>query len=128
MSVRPGRLALGAVGVVVGAVGMVALADATLTRHEPVAKGSKLEIVVEAHTRGGERNQSLREMVEALLLTCRLEVTSDVGGEVTALDDDRFRATIEPGLDRSNQRQLRGCLEDWTVDHLRVDSVRFRPL
>ncbi len=128
MRAAPGRVALGALGVIVGVAGMMALRDATLTRHEPVAKGSKLEVVVEAHTRGGERSQSLHEMVEALLLTCRLEVTSDVGAEVTELGDGRFRATLEPGLDASNQRQLRGCLEDWTIDHVRIDAVSFRAI
>jgi hypothetical protein len=24
-------------------------------------------------------------------------------------------------MDETNRRQFRGCLEDWTVDHLRLD-------
>jgi hypothetical protein len=24
-------------------------------------------------------------------------------------------------MDETNRRQFRGCLEDWTIDHLRLD-------
>ena len=65
-------------------------------------------------------------MVEALLLTCRLEVSSDVVGRIRVEGDGRFRAVLRPALDATNQKQLRGCLEDWTIDSLRVDVVLMR--
>jgi hypothetical protein len=34
---------------------------------------------------------------------------------------------LEPTLDATNERQLRGCLEDWTIDHVRLDVVDFEP-
>jgi hypothetical protein len=28
---------------------------------------------------------------------------------------------LVPALDDSNQRQFRGCLEDWVIDHVKLD-------
>ncbi len=68
------RVALALIGLVIG-IGMVfALREATLSTHEPVPRDSRIELVVAAHTKGGETNQTLDEMVEAQLLACRLEV------------------------------------------------------
>jgi len=113
---------LGIVGLAVGIVGVLALREATLSTHEKVGgRGTKL--VVDADTKGGEEGQTLEEMVEAQLNTCRLEVSSDVVGELVALGDGRFRTTLEPTLDETNDRQFRGCVEDWVIDHLKVDVV-----
>jgi hypothetical protein len=30
---------------------------------------------------------------------------------------------LAPALDETNQRQFRGCVEDWIIDHLKVDVV-----
>ena len=62
-------------------------------------------------------------MVEAQLLTCRLEVASDLVGEVEREGDNRFRAVFTPSMDESNRRQFRGCIEDWVIDHVRIDVV-----
>ena len=72
----PARLALGTVGLAIGMVGVLALREATLSTHEAVT-ARQVELVVSAKTAGGEAGQTLAEMVEAQLLTCRLEVTSD---------------------------------------------------
>lgn len=42
----------------------------------------------------------------------------------TADDGEHEHAPLEPTLDRTNRRHLRGCIEDWTID-LRVDVVSF---
>ena len=123
--IAPGRLALGAVGLAVGVLGTVALREATLSTHEAVEPRSTVDVVVSARTKGGERGQTLPEMVEALLLTCRLEVHSDVVSPIHEVGDGRFRATLEPALDETDRRQLRGCLEDWTMDQVWVDVVAF---
>jgi hypothetical protein len=117
---RPGRLALGAVGLAIGIVGVLALREATLSTHEEV-DARETQLVVSGATKGGEENQTLPEMVEAQLLTCRLEVESDLAGPVERLGDDRFRAVLVPALDDSNRRQFRGCLEDWIIDHVQLD-------
>ena len=116
-----------AVGAVVGVAGLLALRDATLSTHQPVVAGSKIEVVVDAATKGGEHDQSLTEMVETYVLLCRLEVMSDVVGHVDVLAPGRYRAVLTPSMDESNRRQFRGCLEDWAIDHVRLDVVRMAP-
>ena len=123
MTIRPGRIALGIVGLALGVLAVLALREATLSTHEPVDPGSRSVLIVDARTEGGEHGQSLDEMVEALLLTCRLEVTADVTGPIIDEGGGRFRTTLAPGLDENNRRQLRGCLEDWTIDQLQVEVV-----
>jgi hypothetical protein len=118
----PGRLILGAIGLAVGVVGVLALREATLSTHEPVA-GSGVELVVSARTRGGEQHQTLSEMVEAQLLTCRLEVTSDLDGTIEELGNGRFRAVFTPAMDETNRRQFRGCVEDFMIDHVQINVL-----
>ena len=125
--IRPGRLALGVVGLAVGVLGTIALRDATLSTHEAVEPGSTVDVVVSARSKGAEQGQTIPEMVEALLLSCRLEVKSDIVGPIREEGDDRFRVTLEPAPDDTDRRQLRGCLEDWTIDQLWVDVVAFEP-
>ena len=117
------RLALGALGLAVGVVAVLALREATLSTHERVPRNSQMEVVVTARMRGAEQNQSLGEMVEAVLNACRLEVASDFMGEPESVGDGRFRAVLVPALDQTNRRQFRGCVEDWTLDQVRVDVV-----
>jgi hypothetical protein len=118
--VTPLRLLLGAVGVAIGVVGILALREATLSTHESVA-AAQTELVMSADTKGGERNQTLPEMVEAQLETCRLEVASDVDGPIESLGEGNFRALLTPALDETNRRQFRGCMEDWMIDHVRIN-------
>jgi hypothetical protein len=85
-------------------------------------------LVVSARAKGGEAGQDLAEMVEAQLLTCRLEVTSDLAGPLEPLGDGRFRAVLEPAMDRTNRRQFRGCVEDFITDHLQIDVLELEPV
>jgi hypothetical protein len=119
-----GRLMLAVVGVAIGVVAVVALREATLSTHEPVAPDSQIELVVAGHTKGAEGGQTLREGVEAQLLACRLEVNSDLVGPIESQGEGRFRAVLTPSMDDSNRRQFRGCLEDWLIDHLQLDVIR----
>lgn len=119
---RPGRILLGLVGLGVGVVAVLALREATLSTHQEVT-GRGMELIVSARTKGGEKSQRLPEMVEAQLLTCRLEVTSDLDGPIERLDSQRFRAVLDTTLDDTNKRQFRGCVEDFMVDHLQMDVV-----
>ncbi len=123
----PVKLALGTVGLAIGVVGVLALREATLSTHEAVA-ARQVELVVSAKTRGGEQSQTLVEMVEAQLLTCRLEVNSDLAGPIESLGDGRFRVVLVPAMDQTNRRQFRGCVEDFVTDHLQIDVVEFNEL
>ena len=117
---RLGVIALGVVGLGVGVVAVLLLREATLSTHEKVdARATRL--VLSGETKGGEENQTLTEMVEAQVQTCRLEVESDVSGPIERLGHGRYRAVLEPALDDTNQRQFRGCLEDWVIDHVKID-------
>jgi hypothetical protein len=113
---------LGAVGLAVGVVAVLALREATLSTHDPVT-GRGVELIVSARTKAGEQGQTVPEMVEAQLLACRLEVTSDLAGPIEPLGDGRFRAVLTPAMDETNRRQFRGCLEDWMIDHVLLDVV-----
>ena len=125
MSAGPGRVVLGAVGLAVGVLGVLAVRDATLSTHQPAVPGSEVEVVVSARSEGAERGQTLPELVEALLLTCRLEVPADLASPIRDDGGGRFRVTLAPALDKTDRRQLRGCIEDWTIDQLMVDVVSF---
>lgn len=120
-------MALAVVGVIVSLLAVLALRDATLSTHQPVPPESKIELVVDARTKGGEVGQTLTEMVEAVVLLCRLEVSSDLVGDVEVVGQGRYRAVLAPSMDDSNRRQFRGCLEDWVLDHIRLDVVRLTP-
>jgi hypothetical protein len=123
----PVKLALGAVGLAIGIVAVLALREATLSTHETVA-ARQVEVVVSARTEGGEPGQTLAEMVEAQLLTCRLEVNSDIAGPIEPLGNGRFRVLLAPAMDQTNRRQFRGCVEDFVTDHLQMDVVEFNEI
>ncbi len=120
---HPWRLVLGALGLALGAVLVFGLREATLSTHQRVPPDSRLEVVLEVETRGEEPTQTSEEITDALVATCRLEINSDPVGPVEQVGPDLFRFVIQPTLDETNKRQFRGCIEDWTVDHLLVDVM-----
>ncbi len=120
---RMGQVVMAVIGLVVGAIGVLALREATLSTHRKVTEAKRTTIVIEAEVKGTEHNQTLDETVEAILVACRLEVSSDLEAEPRPLGDGIYEATLVPALDESNRRQFRGCLEDWTLDHLLVDVL-----
>jgi hypothetical protein len=123
---RPLAVAMGIVGLALGGLGVLALREATLSTHQLVDPDSQIELVVSASARGPEPSQSLAELVDAQIRLCRLEVTSDVVGEVAPQGEDHFRAILRPSMDETNRRQFRGCIEDWLIDHVSLDVVTLR--
>ena len=133
MRVRPGAVILGAVGLAVGVGAVLAMREATLSTHQAVGKDSEAVILLDATVNDPEGGRTVDDMIEALLLACRLEVDNSVlvsepGGDPVVGRDagdghTLYRVVVRPGLDQTNQRQLRGCLEDWSIDHLRVDVL-----
>jgi hypothetical protein len=125
-------LVLGVVGLAVGGVMVSLLREATLSTHQPVSPYSQVQVTVHARVHNTERNQSLAEAVEAQLLTCRLEVTSDIvkkqsEPEPTATEGE-FTMVMQPALDETNRRQFKGCVEDFVTDGLQMDVVEMRDL
>jgi hypothetical protein len=117
-----------AFGVVVAVVAVLLLRDATLSTHQPVDPDSRIELVIHVRSKGGEAGQTVAEMAEAHLLTCRLEVSSDPVTPLADLGGGRFRVVLAPSMDSTDQRQFRGCLEDWTIDHVSSDVERLAPI
>ena len=123
MRVRPGAVVLGGVGLVVGTGAVLAMREATLSTHQAVGRDSEVVIELRAEVNDPEGGRTKDDMVEALVMSCRLEVDHSEVIDTTARDDDHYTVVLRPGLDQTNQRQLRGCLEDWSIDHLRVDVL-----
>jgi hypothetical protein len=128
VKVKPTQVIVGALGLTVGVFGVIALREATLSTHGRVDPESRVEIVLDAKTRHREFRQTVPEMVEALVLACRLEVSSDVVGLIRDDGGGRFRVVLQPALDETNEKQLRGCLEDWSLDSLRADVISMDPV
>lgn len=128
VKVKATRAALAATGLAVGAVAVFSLREATLSTHQRVPRDSRVQVVVSARARNLEDDQTLAEAVEAQLVGCRLEVASDIVGEIEDLGDGRFRAVLTPALDQTNRRQFRGCVEDWRLDGLLVDVLQLERL
>ena len=122
------KYVLAVVGLVVAVVAVLLLRDATLSTHQPVDPDSRIELVLHVRTKGGEAGQTVAEMAEAQVLTCRLEVNSDPVTPLDDLGDGRFRVILAPSMDTTDQRQFRGCLEDWTIDHVQSDVERLAPI
>lgn len=122
------RLLAGAVALAAAVVAVIALRDATLSTHQPVPAESRIELVLRLTERGGEARQTDEEMTEALILLCRLEVNSDPVSQPRALGEGRFSMVLAPSMDTTDRRQFRGCLEDWTIDHVRADVEVLRPV
>lgn len=116
------------VGLVIAVVAVVMLRDATLSTHQDVDPDSRIELVLHVRTNSAEAGQTLDEMAEAQLLTCRLEVSSDPVSPLESLGEGRFRVVLTPSMDETDRRQFRGCLEDWVIDHVTTDVERLEPI
>ncbi|MDQ3384605.1 MAG: hypothetical protein M3503_01125 [Actinomycetota bacterium] len=103
----------------VGAI--VALRETTMTRHTPVDASTEMEVVLHASSNVEQTN--LGEMVEALFVTCQLQVATNPTGPPTPLGDDTYLLGMSPALDESDQRQLVGCLEDAVLNRLQASVV-----
>ena len=121
------RLGLGLVGLVVGALAIDALQEATESRHVHIATDSKVSLDLHATRHGGSQSQTTKEMVDALLKGCRLEVNSDLDAPPEDVGEGWFHAVLRPALDPTDLKQFGGCLRDWSVGGLLVDVVRFGP-
>lgn len=97
------------------------LRQATMSTHYSTAPDSRLVVVVDAARNRSEPGVELDDMVDAQADVCGLEVSRVP--EMTPIEgtDDHFRLTLRPALDSTDRKQFRGCLEDWAVDHLRLE-------
>jgi hypothetical protein len=118
------KVVLAAVGLGIGIVAVIALREATLSTHDEVVPNRQIEVVVKGHKKNAERGQTIGEMVQAQLLACRLEVSSDLVGPIEPQGDNVFRAVFAPSMDETDRKQFRGCLRDWRIDQFKMDVIR----
>lgn len=123
---------LGIIGLAVGGLLVSLLREATLSTHQPVSPYSRVEVTVRGSIHNTEDNQTLAEAVEAQLLTCRLEVTSDIIETLSqpepSATEGEFTVVLQPKLDQTNRRQFKGCVEDFVTDGLQMDVLEMRDL
>lgn len=124
-----GRAVVALVAAVVVGAGIWWLRGETMSTHVPVDGDSRLAVVVDVDRHRAEAGHTLAEMVQAKVLTCRLEVRrADIVEQPEPVGEGRFRVVLQPSLDDTDQTQFEGCLEDWNVDHVLVDVVSMAEL
>lgn len=111
--------------------GIVALREATLTRHVQDVPGEavRLDLRVRAQLEEMPPGTTLPQLAAAVVAACAPEVRGSPEGPPELLGDPqheeaRFTTTFRPALGESDQVQLTGCVEDWLVDHVLVDVER----
>ena len=123
-----GRLPAVAVALLLVALSGVALrwaVDNTLTRHSAMDLGTSMVVRLRAERQSAAEHDE-EELVEAVVAICQLEIGGLADPDRLRLvddDDDLYEVVVEPSLDASDQRQLRGCLEDLRIDHFRATVV-----
>jgi hypothetical protein len=102
-------------------VGVLALRAELMTVEVAQPEGSYTDVVVGARVvREDAGVQSA--MTRGLVSTCRLLVNADVVEQsFRSVGDDLFAFRLRPALDEFDRRELRGCLSDLRVQHLRVE-------
>ncbi len=111
-------------------VGIFALRETTMSVHEDIPETSYLDVFVSADTLvDADPSQRLaRSQVD--LCAAEAVPLSDltVFEQTTAVSDPSpdlpvYRFRLEPGADEPDRAQLRGCLEDLRVRHLRLNVL-----
>ena len=124
MSARWVRPIAGVALVLITLGGIHVMRDATMSTHYETGADSRMVVVVHASNNRAEPGTTLDELAEAQINTCVLQVSTNIEGfEPVSGDDDRFTVTLRPALDSTDRKQYRGCLEDWSVDHVRLNVV-----
>ncbi len=115
------RLFVGLVVAALAGTSLLALRAELMTVEVEQPEGSYTEVVLAADV--VRENADVRaEMAHGLVSTCRLLVNADVVEQsFRAVDDGVFAFRLRPGLDEFDRRELRGCLSDLRVQHLRLD-------
>jgi hypothetical protein len=106
--------------------GLLFLRGKTMHRSTPEGVGGQTEVVFRAFVTR-EPPEARKPMAEALVDVCRLRVDAErVEESVETIGDGVFRVLLEPGLFRSDQEELHGCLEDLRMQHLKLDVLLLR--
>jgi|HigsolmetaAR201D_1030396.scaffolds.fasta_scaffold42444_1 hypothetical protein len=109
-----------------GALGVDVLGDLTQSRPDPVRAGAVTELVVRVEQ--DRFAQGDDAAAEALWAVCAGQTTSRPATTPVALDGGRYRIVLAPAVGENEERKLRGCLEDLTVDRVLGDVVSWRTI
>ncbi|MGY1634426.1 hypothetical protein ACI784_22230 [Geodermatophilus sp. SYSU D01186] len=115
------RLLVALTVIVLTVAGLLALRAELMTVEVEQPAGSYTDVVVA--TRVVREDPDVRaSMTAGLIGTCRLLVNAAVIEQsFRTTGDGVFAFRLRPGLDEFDRRELRGCLSDLRVQHLRVD-------
>lgn len=123
------RIAVVATLVLVG-VGVVGLRQATMSVHTEIPGDSHLDVFVSADTLVEDDPPQRLARSQVSLCAAEANPTSAVTTfePTEAVRDPApelpvFQLRLEPGLDEPDRAQLRGCLEDLRVRHLRLNVL-----
>jgi hypothetical protein len=111
-------LALLAVAVM-GAMGIVGLAELTQNRPDPVEAGSATVVTFDVDSRDYQRGDGAA--AQALWAVCSATVGGDVSGVTAPAEgavDDGYTVTVSPAIGENGRKRLVGCLEDATLDRV----------
>lgn len=98
-----------------------------MSRHTPSDPSSRMEVLVRARPHNDDID--VADATETLFAVCLLEARSrHTDRDVRRVDERTWSFRIRPALDESDQRQLRGCLEDARIDRYQADVVEMRLL
>lgn len=117
------RLGIAAFVLLLG-TGIIVLRETTMSVHRDVPEPSHLDVWVTAATYVREDPELRLTRAQVDLCTAEAVPTSRLVAfeEVPAAEDDQvYRFRVTPGFDAPDRAQLRGCLEDLRVGHLRLE-------
>jgi hypothetical protein len=116
------RLLILAVGAVIVVFGVVALADATQNRPDPVDPNSTSRIVIQVRTKGFDTELAAQGLFAACHQTVK-HMSAEGGVMPVAGESDTFALVVRPSLGEHSRRRLQGCLEDGTIDRVWANVV-----
>lgn len=108
------RVTVGFALVVLAAVAVVALAEATQNRPDSVDPASASTVVFKVE---GREFMGRAEPGATLWAACQGSIESEALS-LGQVDDDTYRVDVQPALGENAERRLVGCLQDATVDRL----------
>ena len=122
------KLVLGVAVVILLGGGIYLLREATMSTNYATGPDSRMIIQVRAASNRAEEGVVLEQLALAQMGVCALDVSRGHGTDVrrVAGTADRFVITLQPALDSTDRKQYRGCLEDWTVNHVQLHVLSMR--
>ena len=105
-----------------------ALREATLSTHQRVDPDSQTELVVSAGDRAPRPASPWSRSSKPRSAPAAWRSTPTWSARSPPRATAEFRAVLRPSMDETNRRQFRGCLEDWLIDHVRLDVVTLHDL